>query len=131
MANNFVVSYSYDLPFQKLGQSTSGSVHKLLDGWQFSGITRFTTGFPVKMGETGDQSLCGGCTELPDYNAQPIQYFNPRASSSHEYFSAESVLLRCPGRNRNCQSTILSRTGPKQLGHGASQDDASDRGNLD
>jgi hypothetical protein len=25
---------------------------------------------------------------LPDYNAQPIQYFNPRTSGSHQYFSA-------------------------------------------
>ena len=92
MANNFVVSYTYDLPFQKLAQSTSGPVHKFLDGWQVSGITRYATGLPVLLGESGDHSLDGDYydnnIDMPNYNAQPIQFFNPRASTNHQYMSS-------------------------------------------
>lgn len=87
LTDNFTVSYAYNLPFQKLAHSASGLAHKLLDGWQITGITRFATGFPVIIGETGDQSLCDGCTEEPDYNGQPLQFYNPRPSASHQYFS--------------------------------------------
>ncbi len=44
LTHNFVMSYSYDLPFAK---ATSGAKGKLLAGWTVTGITRFTTGFPV------------------------------------------------------------------------------------
>ena len=77
MAQNFVVSYSYDLPFQKLGRSTSGPVHKFLDGWQLSGITRFTTGFPVTIGETGDQSLCGQVHRIAGLQRAADPIFQP------------------------------------------------------
>lgn len=40
--NNFVASYAYTLPFDKL----DGPM-KLTNGWQVSGITRFATGLPV------------------------------------------------------------------------------------
>ena len=88
MTHNFVVSYSYDLPFQKLTSSTSGAVHKLLDGWQVTGITRFTTGLPISMGQSGDLALCGcGGVNRPNYTGQPIQFSDPRASAEHQYFS--------------------------------------------
>jgi len=92
MANNLVLSYTYDLPFQKLSRATSGPVHKFLDGWQVSGITRFATGFPVLLTESGDHSLDGDYydmdIDMPDYNGQPIQFFNPRASAVHQYMSS-------------------------------------------
>jgi hypothetical protein len=88
MAHNFVVSYSYDLPLQRLTGSTKGPLFKLLDGWTATGITRFTTGFPVSMGESGDSSLCGcGGVDRPNYTGEPIQFFDPRASEDHQYFS--------------------------------------------
>jgi hypothetical protein len=39
------------------------------------------------MRETDDGSLCG-CSGLdyPNYNDQPIQKFDPRASATHQYF---------------------------------------------
>jgi len=88
MAHMFVVSYSYDLPLQRLTGSTKGPLFKLLDGWTVTGITRFTTGFPVSMGESGDSSLCGcGGVDRPNYTGEPIQFFDPRASEDHQYFS--------------------------------------------
>ena len=85
MTHNFVTSYNYDFPFAKAAQ---GVRSKLLSGWTLSGITRFTTGFPVTLTESDDQSLCG-CSgaDVPNYNHQPIQFFNPRHSQSHQYFS--------------------------------------------
>jgi hypothetical protein len=95
MTNNFVVSYSYDLPFQKLTHSTSGGVNKILDGWTMTGITRFATGFPVTLNENDDMALVGSPTlgvagdagvDRPNYNAQPLTFSDPRAAN-HPYFS--------------------------------------------
>ena len=87
MAQDIVFSYTVDLPFQKLAHSTSGPVHKFLDGWEASGITRFATGLGVGLSDSSDLSLCGDSCTLPNYNGQPLQFYNPRASSDHRYFS--------------------------------------------
>ena len=52
--HNFVVSYAYTLPFDKLG-----GPRMLTHGWQISGITRFSTGLPVTLIEADDNSLLG------------------------------------------------------------------------
>jgi hypothetical protein len=52
--HNFVVSYSYRLPLDKLG-----GPRQLTDGWALSGITRFATGVPVIIYENDDNSLLG------------------------------------------------------------------------
>jgi hypothetical protein len=83
---NFVVSYTYNLPFSKL----AGSRRRLWDGWQISGITRLTSGFPVSLTDSADPSLTGiggGGVDFPNYNGQGVQILNPRATSDHEYFS--------------------------------------------
>jgi hypothetical protein len=88
MTHNFVVSYTYDLPFQNLTHSTSGAARKFLEGWRVTGITRFTTGLPITTGASGDGSLCGCAgVDRPNYSGQPIQFFDPRASENHQYFS--------------------------------------------
>jgi hypothetical protein len=92
MAHNFVVSYSYDLPFEHLTAHSNSFAKKLLDGWQISGITRFTTGLPVTISTTGDFDLCG-CSygfvtgaEEPNYDDSGIHIEKPRQSASHTYF---------------------------------------------
>ena len=100
MAHNFVVSYSYDLPLARLSKSGSGALHKFLDGWTITGITRLTTGLPISMGESGDNSLCGcGGVDRPNYNGQPIHFFDPRKSETHQYFSAEQFFSENPDGN--------------------------------
>ncbi|MGA3193322.1 MAG: hypothetical protein ABSD73_12620, partial [Candidatus Bathyarchaeia archaeon] len=90
MTHNFVISYSYELPFQHLVKSSAGVVHGLLNGWTMSGITRFTTGLPITMSESDDQSLCGcGGVDRPNYNNQPIRFFAPRSSTDHQFFSTD------------------------------------------
>jgi hypothetical protein len=55
MRHNFVVSYDYDLPFDRL----FGRRNRLTDGWTVSGTTRLSTGFPVTLYNNTDSSLLG------------------------------------------------------------------------
>jgi hypothetical protein len=65
----------------------TGKLKFLTDGWSISGITRATTGFPVRLHVDGDNSLMGSIPngvnnhslDLPDYNGQPLNLNgNPR-----------------------------------------------------
>jgi hypothetical protein len=95
MTHNFVASYVYDLPFQRLTKSSAGPAAKLLGGWSLTGITRFTTGLPVGLYESGDNSLVGTFAatydgeDQPNYNGQGITFSNPRKSPTDQYFSTE------------------------------------------
>jgi hypothetical protein len=51
---NFVVSYHYDLPFDKILHR-----NRLTSGWVITGITRFASGLPILLTETDDNSLLG------------------------------------------------------------------------
>jgi Carboxypeptidase regulatory-like domain len=53
--HNFVISYSYKIPFETLFRANN----RLTTGWEISGITRFSTGFPVTLVNFGDNSLLG------------------------------------------------------------------------
>jgi hypothetical protein len=89
--NNFVASYNYTLPIDKLGGPT-----QLTHGWAVSGITKFATGLPVTMVETDDQSLLGtafgGPITLPvdtPNQIAPVVKENPRKTGG-QYFSITS-----------------------------------------
>ncbi len=55
MRHNFVVSYKYVLPADRL----TGRRNRWTEGWALSGITRFTTGLPVTLYNNNDTSLLG------------------------------------------------------------------------
>jgi hypothetical protein len=55
ITQNFVVSYNYQLPFARLLRATN----RLTQGWELSGITRFSSGLPVTLINYGDNSLLG------------------------------------------------------------------------
>jgi hypothetical protein len=55
ITHNFVASYDYQLPFEKLFPSGG----RLVQGWALSGITRFSTGLPVTFASFGDNALMG------------------------------------------------------------------------
>jgi hypothetical protein len=90
--HNFVVSYSYNLPFDKLG-----GPKKVTNGWQISGITRFATGLPVTIVDNNDTSLLGTAfggpitldVDTPDLVA-PLQTMNPRNNPNHLFFNPAS-----------------------------------------
>jgi Carboxypeptidase regulatory-like domain len=51
--HNFVASYNYELPFDKLSRATN----RVTEGWAISGIARFSTGLPVTFASFGDNAL--------------------------------------------------------------------------
>jgi len=93
ITHNFVFSYGYEFPFFRNGHGFKG---RALGGWSISGITRFTTGFPVTLSESDDASLCGcNGADVPNYNGQPIHFFDPRGPGNQLFdtspFSPETI----------------------------------------
>jgi hypothetical protein len=86
--HNFVVSYSYQVPVEKL----FGVSDRWTEGWELSGITRFSSGLPVTLINFGDNSLLGSepnginnfGVDEPDYNGGPLNLnHNPRNGLSY------------------------------------------------
>ena len=70
LTHNFVVSYSYEIPFSR---AFSTLPKRLTQGWSVAGITRFSTGFPVSISQSGDRSLIGSSgTDVPDQVGQVV-----------------------------------------------------------
>jgi hypothetical protein len=53
LKHNFVLSYNYELPVNKLFRVSN----RLTQGWALSGVTRFATGLPVTFQSFGDNAL--------------------------------------------------------------------------
>ena len=94
--NNFVVSYTYTLPFDRWSRR-----RRLAGGWRLSGVTRFATGFPVGLGESDDNSLLGtsgsgigGEVDVPNYTPGSLNRTNPRSGLPYfntSLFSPEAL----------------------------------------
>jgi hypothetical protein len=94
LKNNFVMSYSYHLPFDKFNLPK-----RLTEGWVMSGTTRFSTGLPVFIREPDDNSLLGtaysggtsNTVDEPDFTPGSLQITNPRKANintlSNPYFN--------------------------------------------
>jgi hypothetical protein len=109
--HNFVVSYEYQLP---LDQAFHPS--RWTNGWTFSGISHFASGFPVTMINNGDNSLLGtnpngvnnSSIDEPDYSGGPLQLnHHPRAANAqgvaNVYFNAAAFSMNAlgtPGTSR-------------------------------
>lgn len=80
VTHNFVISYSYQLPFDKL---SGGHWKPVTGGWTLAGITHFATGFPIVMYEGDDHSLLGngGGTDTPDFLGGSLNFQNPRKAN--------------------------------------------------
>ena len=86
--HNFVVSYSYRIPFEHLFRVTN----RWTEGWEISGITRFSSGLPVTLVNLGDNSLLGAepnginnfGVDEPDFTPGPLNLNkNPRNGASY------------------------------------------------
>jgi Carboxypeptidase regulatory-like domain/TonB dependent receptor len=88
--HNFVVSYSYQLPFARLFRAAN----RLTQGWELSGVTRFSSGLPVTLINYGDNSLLGAepnginnyGIDLPDVAPGPLQ-LNSNPRNGQQYFN--------------------------------------------
>jgi Carboxypeptidase regulatory-like domain/TonB dependent receptor len=87
--HNFVVSYSYKIPFELLFHTSN----RFTTGWEISGITRFSSGFPVTLVNLGDNSLLGSepnginnfGVDEPDYNGGGLN-LNSNPRNGRPYF---------------------------------------------
>lgn len=73
MKHIFVASYTYEFPFDRLFKTQN----RWTQGWDISGITRFTTGLPVTLSEADDNSLLGSCNSGPNNNCIDEPNFSP------------------------------------------------------
>jgi hypothetical protein len=91
LTHNFVATYDFRLPLERL----TTHAHYLLEGWEISGVTRVSSGFPVTLSTNGDNSLQGSSPngvnnrylDLPDFTGQPLDVTNPHTHDL-QYFNA-------------------------------------------
>jgi len=102
---NFVVSYSYQLPFDRIASS-----NRLTKGWVISGITHISTGFPVTLYNYGDNSLLGAApngvnnygVDEPQFTPGPLELnHNPR--NGNPYFNTARFSLQPLGTPGNAK----------------------------
>jgi hypothetical protein len=97
LKHNLVLSYRYEIPFEAL----LGARNLLTEGWVFSGISRFSTGFPVTLSNASDNSLMGTQpdgvngygVDLPDVKPGPLQ-LNPDPRNARSYFNTSLFSLQ-------------------------------------
>jgi hypothetical protein len=86
--HNFVVSYNYQIPFERLFRADN----RWTKGWALAGITHFSSGFPVTLVNNGDNSLLGAepnginnfGVDEPDVAPGPLNLNqNPRNGQSY------------------------------------------------
>jgi hypothetical protein len=103
---DFVVSYNYQLPLDRLFRASS----RWTQGWAISGITRYSTGFPVTLYNYGDNSLLGAEPNgVNNYGVDEPQYtpgalglnHNPR--NGQPYFNTSLFSLQPLGQPGNAK----------------------------
>jgi len=76
VTHNFVGSYTYAIPFEK---AFNGLPRRLTQGWSVAGITRFSTGFPIGVTGSYDQSLRGTQgLDTPNFTGPLVLAGDPR-----------------------------------------------------
>jgi carboxypeptidase family protein len=110
--HNFVISYDYQLPFDRLGGPS-----RLVKGWRLSGITRFATGLPVTLSESDDRSLLGTrsagaiglAVDTPNFNPGSLNFTDPR--SGQPYFNTSLFSPENLGQLGNARRRFFSGPG--------------------
>jgi hypothetical protein len=92
--HDLVASYSWLLPFNRLFTTAP---KRLVDGWSLSGITRFSTGFPITVSQSGDLALTGFSFDFPNYSGVPVTKFNPRSNATHNFFNKSAFTTEVEG----------------------------------
>ena len=115
--NNFTASVIYDLPFGKgkqWGSQWSGPVDNLLGNWQVTVIEKITSGFPVFIVTSNNNSGVGFFNNNANSLARPdlISGCNPNAGphTVNEWFNTACFAQPAPGQLGNASRTPV--TGP-------------------
>ncbi len=110
VTNNFVISYSYTLPFYKLGALPK----RLTDGWSVNGITRVASGLPISLSESGDRSLTGaGGVDRPNFVGPLVITPDVRSTPNHLYVSKNAFTQEALGGQGNSDRAFF--WGPGQV----------------
>jgi hypothetical protein len=112
--HNFVVSYNYRIPFENLVHASN----RWTRGWEISGITHFSTGFPVTLVSYGDNSLLGaepnGINEFsvdePDFTPGPL-HLNQNPGNGQPYFNTSLFSPNALGTPGNAPRRFFSGPG--------------------
>ncbi len=111
VTQNFVLSYAYRLPFDRLP-----GPKRLTDGWSLNGITRFATGFPVYIWENDDNSMLGTSgvgqgNDIDEPNRAPgsLDFQNPR--SGQPYFNTSLFTKEAVGQLGNSSRRFFGGPG--------------------
>jgi hypothetical protein len=114
LTQNLVVSYDYQLPFDRLTTHVKG----LTRGWSLTGITRASTGFPVTIRSEGDNSLMGSIPngvnlyslDLPQYTGAPLN-LNSNPGNGQPYFNLNAFAPNALGTQGNASRRSFSGPG--------------------
>jgi hypothetical protein len=106
VTHNFVVSYAYELPLEHLFSISNGWTK----GWIISGITHFSSGFPVTLLNYGDNSLLGAepngvnnyGVDAPDYDPGNL-HLNRNPRNGTNYFNTALFSLQPLGQPGNAR----------------------------
>jgi hypothetical protein len=104
IAHNFVLSYNYQIPIERLLHARN----RWTQGWEISGITRFSSGLPVTLINYGDNSLLGAepnginnyGVDEPDVARGPL-HLNGNPRNGRPYFNAALFGQNAPGTPGN------------------------------
>ena len=111
---NFVISYSYQLPVDRLLRRSNSWTN----GWSFSGVTHFSSGFPVTLYNYGDNSLLGAepnginnyGVDEPQFTPGPLELNrNPRTGTA--YFNTSLFSLQPLGTPGNAKRRFFPGPG--------------------
>ena len=112
MAHNFVVTYNYSIPFDRIRRN------RLSEGWSISGTTRFSTGFPVTLMDDSDRSLLGTLgngvnnelLDTPQLVPGPLDiHTNPR--NGLPVFNTNVIVPEAPGQLGDAGRRIFNGPG--------------------
>jgi Carboxypeptidase regulatory-like domain len=106
VTHNFVVSYAYEIPFDRL----FGASNRWTNGWTISGITHFSSGFPVTLLNYGDNSLLGAepnginnyGVDEPEYTPGSL-HLNSNPRNGNSYFNTSLFSLQSLGTPGNAK----------------------------
>jgi Carboxypeptidase regulatory-like domain len=114
LKHNFVATYEYRLPLERLFRRSS----RWTQGWEVSGITHASTGFPVTLSMSTDNSLQGSNPngvnnryfDLPDVLPGPLN-INHHPQNGQPYFNTALFLANAIGTPGDASRRYFSGPG--------------------
>jgi len=112
VAHNFVVSYNWAIPFDR----AFGTLPKrLTQGWNITGISRFSTGFPIRIQQSrGDLSLTGSSSTDEPNLVGPVVIQDPRLggpNGANTYFLPDAFTSDTLGHFGNANQRFFHGPG--------------------